>query len=366
VQAKGVSKVENLYTALSQRIISEGLPVGAFLPTEIELASEFSCSRNTVSKAISRLVHEGFVDRRKKAGTRVIRTCKTDISPSLNLDAFAFIYLSERHEGIWRTLSGFQQAAHGQGRRVITLSTGRNLEKEAEIVSRLVEFDIQGAVVYPLNLSAQGQLCLARIISKSRIPIVLADHNISGISCHSVRLDCFHAGYSVTSHLINKGLKQIGFFANNGASPSIRSRFQGYIWALKEADLAENEKSILLDPGMHPNYEQPLLEPTALAVKYLKESSQLEAVVCPNDYLAVGMIKAAQSLKIEIPRDLQVVGIDDFAISDREDIQLTTYHPPFEQIGQRCFDVLNAIASGNTKVSSETLVRGEMIRRKTA
>ncbi|WP_170336958.1 UTRA domain-containing protein [Ruegeria arenilitoris] len=42
------------------------------LPNEQELAVEFSCTRTTVNRALRELADEGFLERRRKAGTRVL------------------------------------------------------------------------------------------------------------------------------------------------------------------------------------------------------------------------------------------------------------------------------------------------------
>jgi DNA-binding GntR family transcriptional regulator len=47
-------------------------PVGALLPTEIELAAQFGVSRQTMRQAIAELRREGLLDARKGVGTRVL------------------------------------------------------------------------------------------------------------------------------------------------------------------------------------------------------------------------------------------------------------------------------------------------------
>lgn len=49
---------------------------GTLLPTEHDLAEEFSCARATVNRALRELAEEGIVNRKRKSGTRVT------ISPS--------------------------------------------------------------------------------------------------------------------------------------------------------------------------------------------------------------------------------------------------------------------------------------------
>lgn len=54
---------------MRQQIHAETYPDG--LPTEQELAAEFSVSRNTVREALTVLKHEGLIDRGPRVGTRV-------------------------------------------------------------------------------------------------------------------------------------------------------------------------------------------------------------------------------------------------------------------------------------------------------
>ena len=44
---------------------------GARIPSEIDLASEFACSRGTVNRALRELAEAGVLERRRRAGTRV-------------------------------------------------------------------------------------------------------------------------------------------------------------------------------------------------------------------------------------------------------------------------------------------------------
>jgi len=62
---------------------------GEFIPNEAELAEEFGCARATVNRALRELADAGYLDRRRKAGTRValhpVRKATLDI-PIIRLD----------------------------------------------------------------------------------------------------------------------------------------------------------------------------------------------------------------------------------------------------------------------------------------
>jgi GntR family histidine utilization transcriptional repressor len=54
-----------------KRIRDRTWPPGITIPGEIDLAKEFGCARATVNRAMRELTDEGYVDRKRKAGTRV-------------------------------------------------------------------------------------------------------------------------------------------------------------------------------------------------------------------------------------------------------------------------------------------------------
>ncbi|WP_343115511.1 GntR family transcriptional regulator [Ostreiculturibacter nitratireducens] len=53
------------------RIRAREWPPGTMIPTEAELATEYGCARATVNRALRELADAGYLDRRRKAGTRV-------------------------------------------------------------------------------------------------------------------------------------------------------------------------------------------------------------------------------------------------------------------------------------------------------
>ncbi|XDA96997.1 UTRA domain-containing protein [Sulfitobacter sp. LCG007] len=58
--------------ALQHRIETGALRVGDQLPSEELIAQEFDCSRLTAHRAVRELATEGYVERRRRAGTRVL------------------------------------------------------------------------------------------------------------------------------------------------------------------------------------------------------------------------------------------------------------------------------------------------------
>ncbi|MGB0507657.1 MAG: GntR family transcriptional regulator [Pikeienuella sp.] len=62
----------SVYGEVQRRIYEQVWQAGEIIPTEAELAQEFGCARTTVNRALRQLAETGLIDRRRKAGTRVV------------------------------------------------------------------------------------------------------------------------------------------------------------------------------------------------------------------------------------------------------------------------------------------------------
>lgn len=359
------SKLESIYSELLNNLLSGKWQVGENIPIESELARKFDCSLGTVSKAVALLVHEGYVERRTRSGTRVL---KNTIAPENNasiikLDAYAFIYPSDQHEGLRRTVHGFQDRAKEMHRRLLSLTTGDNYQEEIEIIGRLSEFDVRGAAIHPVILTAQDRMRFTQLLVSSKLPIVLVGVNLPGINCSAVITDDFDGAYTMTKHLLDQGLTRVGFIADHSVDMSMRDRYQGYRRALCDAGIKENPEWVLREPSMLPNFEDPLAKPTEMGLHYLKRAKGVEGVVCVHDFLGVGLIRAARQMGLRVPEDLKVTGMDDYEISHTGDISLTTYRVPSEVMGREAFDLLDTLVNGTPDDATERLVKGELVVR---
>ena len=70
-------------TDILSKITKGEWPLGSLVPNEVDLAETYGCARATVNRAMRELADEGFIERRRKAGTRVrmapVRQARFDI-----------------------------------------------------------------------------------------------------------------------------------------------------------------------------------------------------------------------------------------------------------------------------------------------
>jgi GntR family histidine utilization transcriptional repressor len=69
----GGSLHRRILADIEARILSGEWPPGRRIPFEHELTAQYGCSRMTVSKALTQLAGAGLIERRRKAGSFVIR-----------------------------------------------------------------------------------------------------------------------------------------------------------------------------------------------------------------------------------------------------------------------------------------------------
>lgn len=71
-QSGETTSYKDIKRVVLQRIRSGHWQPDSLLPNEEELSVEFSCTRTTVNRALRELASEGYLERRRKAGTRVL------------------------------------------------------------------------------------------------------------------------------------------------------------------------------------------------------------------------------------------------------------------------------------------------------
>ncbi|MEZ5728138.1 MAG: substrate-binding domain-containing protein [Burkholderiaceae bacterium] len=78
----------------------------------------------------------------------------------------------------------------------------------------------------------------------------------------------------------------------------------------------------------------------------LERHSKLTAIVCGNDYLAIGALAACRATGRAVPQDVSVTGLNDGELARYTWPPLTTVHLPMWEIGERAARYLIARLDG--------------------
>lgn len=93
--------------------------------------------------------------------------------------------------------------------------------------------------------------------------------------------------------------------------------------------------------------------------------SRPTAVICGNDVLAVGAIRRARQLGIEVPKDVSITGFDDIELARIVDPSLTTVHVPHREMGRLAARELvemieNKSAGNSVRLKTDLKIRGSL------
>ena len=72
----------------------------------------------------------------------------------------------------------------------------------------------------------------------------------------------------------------------------------------------------------------------------IETRKEFTAVVCTNDLMAIGAIKALNDNGLIVPNDISVVGIDDILFANFYTPRLTTLNSKNKEFGERIFEIL--------------------------
>jgi DNA-binding LacI/PurR family transcriptional regulator len=86
------------------------------------------------------------------------------------------------------------------------------------------------------------------------------------------------------------------------------------------------------------------------------------AILCVNDFMALGVLRELQSRGLSVPGDVSVTGFDNINLSEFTNPPLTTVNVPRERIGRLVFEAL-APQEGAPAPNNEIVVHPEVVIR---
>lgn len=147
-------------------------------------------------------------------------------------------------------------------------------------------------------------------------------------------------GRAVTEHLIAAGYRRIGFVGARMDPRSLR-RLEGYRAAMREAGLAD-ERLVVTTPAPSSVSMGGELLRTALA-----RISDLDAVFCNNDDLALGVLFECQRRGLPVPERLGIAGFNDLEMMEVAFPPITSLRTFRHEIGQRAIAMVRAAIGGD-------------------
>ncbi|WP_158615459.1 LacI family DNA-binding transcriptional regulator [Acidipila sp. EB88] len=192
----------------------------------------------------------------------------------------------------------------------------------------LMQHRPDGLLLVPSSASNRA---LRLFVQQSPVPIVTLDRPFPG--CAAVLTNSFEAAREATLHLVGHGRKRILCLAAEPSLYTIRERLRGY----SDAMLAAGLPSLIdtsLAIGAH-NAE-------TLIQGHLGSRTPPDAIFTLKNSATTAAYQALQRLKLNIPREIALIGFDDFELAGMLRPALTVVQQPIEDVGRRAAELLFA------------------------
>ncbi len=194
------------------------------------------------------------------------------------------------------------------------------------ITRQLDEGRVDGAVVMLSGPVAERTRAARQLRRSGRPLILLQEHSHLADGIPSVSAQDREGSHRLCAHLIAKGHRRITFLTADEHWSALEQRAAGYEQALREVGLKSSVK-VVHAPDFSPG------SGVAAAAEILSRRNRPTAIMCGNDRLALGALRAAAGLGLDVPGDLAVTGFNDFDFAAVVTPSLTTVRIPGYEMG---------------------------------
>lgn len=301
-----------------------------------QIAKELDVSISTVSKSLRNSPEIGEETRQKvQAFAKFYNYKPNNIALSLKnrkTKTIGIIIPEIVHHFFSTVINGIEQVANENGYSVIICLSDDSFDKEVLNMEMLANGSIDGFI---MSLSKETQFKgdfhhITEVINQG-MPVVLFDRVTNEILCDKVIIDDKAAAYEAVQSLIDKGRKKIALVTTVDYVSVGKLRTDGYIKALLDNDIAFDEKLIIKIED---------IDTCEITIAQLLEDKAIDAVFAVNELFAVTIIKTANKIGLNVPKDLAVIAFTDGIISKYSTPTITTVSQSGIKMGNKAARML--------------------------
>ena len=276
-----------------------------------QIAKELDVSISTVSKSLRNSLEIGEETRLKvQAFAKFYNYKPNNIALSLKnrkTKVIGIIIPEIVHHFFSTVITGIEHVANENGYSVIICLSDDSFDKEVLNMEMLANGSIDGFI---MSLSKETQFKgdfhhISEVINQG-MPVVMFDRVTNEILCDKVIIDDQRAAYEAVQNLIDRGRKKIALVTTVDYVSVGKLRTDGYVKALLDNGIAFDENLIIKIED---------IDTCEITIGKLLEDKAIDAVFAVNELFAVTIIKTANKIGLNVPKDLAVIAFTDGIIS---------------------------------------------------
>lgn len=315
---------QKIFNDLKADILAGKIQADEQIATEKELSERYQVSRITSKRALNELEQANFIYRVRGKGSFVkgVTTNSANFPLIARTKKILFIlpFLNDLSvgnftEGLLPTL---------QKEQIEVAMATREIFEQKEVAEIIQEYD--GMIYYAEDTDQHLEILVE--LDFEHFPVVVLDKKFFEVDFPTVLSDNVNGGFLATQALIEEGHQKIAYLFGSTRHPqSVKSRYIGYLRALKEAKITFHTLS---------NDEQATNDHL---ITYL-EKHKITGIICENDLVAIEAMRILKQNNYQIPQDVSIIGFDNIQAAALIDPPLTTVAQNFKELGAIAGDTL--------------------------
>ena len=226
-------------------------------------------------------------------------------------------------------IRGIEDFCQRSGFNLILCNADDQPAKEQSYLEMLLAKQVDGLII---NTTGQSNELMRSVCLQ--MPVVLIDRRIPELACDTVALDNVKGVSLLVDHLAAMGRRRIAMFTLPFTAVSPRfDRVRGYKDALARHGIVFQPDWLIECETNEAAVRQRL---TALLDRGLRP----DAVFGFNNLMTMAVIKALQSMRLVIPDDIAVIGIDDWEWAPLLQPPVTVVAQPAYEMGNKAANLL--------------------------
>ncbi len=197
-------------------------------------------------------------------------------------------------------VKGMESATRDRGYRILLANSDESSEREEDLLADLAH-RVDGLILAPATEQDHTPLRMR----EAGVPVVFVDRDLTGDEqFDSVLVDNHQGGRSAAEHLLSLGHTRIA--AVNGGQDTTpgRGRREGFVKALAAAGVEIPAHYDLIGDFREASGYQ-------LTLGLLSLAEPPTALFTANNLMTLGALKALHDMRVDIPRQLSLIGFDD-------------------------------------------------------
>lgn len=298
--------LDQIKEQIRARIRDGDLLPGDKIPSIRQLSETTGVSIGIVQRAVGSLIQENYLRSHPGRGVFVSES-------RLQNQNIALVLPTCELEQMPRFVRGAKRQLEGHTANLLVMSADSDFDQEIDMIDQLDKPFISGAVIYPPPF--REVVPSLRELRRRGIPFVLVNTMFEELQADAVVCDWHAVGRLMLEELLTCGHRRIGLVdLSQQTSASFTECRRGAREILGEHGLDFKTLPSISGDAHAIDPEVPWGASEKLARQLLRENADLTAIAAFNDYLTLGVFRAAEQRHIPIPGQLSLVGISDLAV----------------------------------------------------